>query len=198
MVTGIGRFCNSCKKQSSPDYSWRTGEQDSSSGLLKNTDLNKLKTFVTSPKKYATGTERAKAKIEYLDNLVDEMDDRQRNQYQGAKQIYETALKQTVTPRASVSTARAVELINVAIENHHTLTITYKGFKRDIYPYKTDGKYCIAYCTLRKELRTFRIDRMEDVRVTGIFNPDENLVADAESKIGTASTFRNYRSYKRY
>ena len=198
MVTGIGRFCNSCKKQSSPDYSWHTGEQHNSSGLSKNTDLNRLKTFVTSPKKYATGTERAKAKIEYLDSLVDEMDDRQRNQYEGAKQIYEATLKRTVTPQASVSTARTVELINAAIENHHTLTITYKGFKRDIYPYKTDGKYCIAYCTLRKELRTFRVDRMEGVRATGVFNPDAELFAEAQDKIADAPNFRNYRAYRQY
>lgn len=126
------------------------------------------------------------------------MDDRQRNQYQGAKQIYEAALKHTVTPRASVSKTRAVELINAAIENHHTLTITYKGFKRDIYPYKTDGKYCIAYCTLRKELRTFRIDRMEDVRATGIFSPDQEMYDEAADKIADAPSFRNYRAYKGY
>lgn len=124
------------------------------------------------------------------------MDDRQRNQYQGAKQIYEAALKQINTPKVSPNTALFLDLIKTAIDNHHTLTITYKGFDRDIYPYKTDGKYCIAYCTINKELRTFRIDRMEKVRATGIFTPDSTLLSDAGSKLSDAPKYQYHRNYR--
>ncbi len=154
--------------------------------------------FISSPKKYATGTEKSKAKVAYLDSLVSQMDDHQRNQFEGAKQIYETALQKIVIQPGSSNTARVIELLNIAIYEHQILTITYKGFTRDIYPYASDNKYCIAYCTLRHELRTFRIDRMQNVHASGIFNPDNQLIQEAQSKIAEAPTFRNYRAYRRY
>lgn len=154
--------------------------------------------FISSPKKYATGTEKSKTKVAYLDSLLTQMDEHQRDQFEVAKQTYETALQKVIVQPGSSNTARVVELINAAIENHHTLTITYKGFTRDIYPYASDNKYCIAYCTLRHELRTFRIDRMQNVHASGIFNFDSRLMEEAQSKISEAPTFRNYRTYRRY
>ncbi len=154
--------------------------------------------FISSPKKYATGSDKSKAKVAFLESLTTQMDEHQRIQFETAKQIYELALQKVIIKSGSSDTAKVVELLNIAIRDHQILTITYKGFTRDIYPYASDNKYCIAYCTLRHELRTFRIDRMQYVHASGIFNSDNQLIKEAQSKISEAPTFRNYRSYKTY
>lgn len=123
------------------------------------------------------------------------MDGGEKLRYQQAKQLYETALSEKVAPN-SVDLERKAELITEALNKGQTLTITYKGFERDIYPYASDGKYCIAYCTINQELRTFRIDRMEKVRATGIFTQNQSLLAEARSRLMHAPKYQYHRTYR--
>lgn len=124
------------------------------------------------------------------------MDGGEKLRYQQAKQLYETALSEKVAPN-SVDLERKAELITEALNKGQTLTITYKGFDRDIYPYAIDGKYCIAYCTINQELRTFRIDRMEKVRATGIFTQSPPLLAEARDRLMYAPKYQPRRKYHR-
>ena len=74
-------------------------------------------------------------------------------------------------------------LIKTACEDRKSLSLVYKGRTRTIYPYVCNEIYCVALCTYRKELRTFRIDRMKRVKVVESFPFDNSLYADAKIKI---------------
>lgn len=91
---------------------------------------------------------------------------------------------------------RNAETVASAINNHLIINMRYKGVVRDIYPYAADGTYCVAYCTFRKSLRTFRIDRMQNLRVGDKFQFDGALQKSAQGKVGEAHTY--HRSYSRY
>ncbi len=70
----------------------------------------------------------------------------------------------------------------------------YKGVHREIYPYQYDETYCVAFCTFRKAVRTFRIDRMRSMVLGEMFNYDNVSNFDAKQKLVTA---KNYK-YKKY
>ncbi|MFC1495812.1 AAA domain-containing protein [Candidatus Margulisiibacteriota bacterium] len=80
-------------------------------------------------------------------------------------------------------TESKTSIINKAYDNHHSIAMTYKGIKRTIHPYACNNIYCIAYCNYRKGLRTFRIDRMRNVKIGPEFLVDHALQNEAQSKI---------------
>lgn len=85
------------------------------------------------------------------------------------------------------------EDVKAAARDHLALSMRYKGIERTIYPYAANNTYCVAYCTYRKELRTFRIDRMQNIQVGTQFEFDRSLQKSAESRVGTAYNYK--RSY---
>lgn len=86
-----------------------------------------------------------------------------------------------------------IERVKTAVRDHLALNMRYKGIEREVYPYAANNTYCVAYCTYRKELRTFRIDRMQNMTVGTQFEFDRSLQKSAESRVGAAYTYRgNY------
>ena len=95
--------------------------------------------------------------------------------------------------KASTEQSNAVELISNALKNNLGISLRYNGIKRTIYPYAADSKYCVAYCTLRKDLRTFRIDRMQGVELSEKFDFDKSLQKTAQNKLTEARDYKGYR-----
>jgi hypothetical protein len=61
-------------------------------------------------------------------------------------------------------------LISHAIQNRRVLRIAYRGRTganetRDIEPLDQDGVHCRAYCRLRRDFRTFRLDRIQSAQL---------------------------------
>jgi predicted DNA-binding transcriptional regulator YafY len=86
--------------------------------------------------------------------------------------------------------ASRIEAISAAIHGHQTLHTTYSSFSsnrtetRLIDPYhllfQGGAWYVVGYCRLRKEFRTFRVDRMSDLTPNGsvfVRAPEFNLGA---------------------
>ena len=95
--------------------------------------------------------------------------------------------------RTSKEQSNAVELISTALKNNLGISLRYNGIKRTIYPYAADSRYCVAYCTLRKDLRTFRIDRMQGVELSEKFDFDKSLQKTAQNKLTEARDYKGYR-----
>lgn len=107
-------------------------------------------------------------------------------------QVHPDTLSRTIQIDRSIRPrhpARFMEPMGTAAERHQIVELHYRGNNRDeetrreVEPYRLlyrDGFwYLIAYCRLRKELRSFRIDRIRGVRVTGeIFSPDPEIDLD--------------------
>lgn len=99
------------------------------------------------------------------------------------------------TPTSSTSriTQRkedTIEKVKIAIKDNLVIKMKYKGMKREIHPYSADNTYCTAYCTYRKDLRTFRIDRMQDVDLGEQFSFENSLKNRAESKVIRSYPYR--------
>ena len=84
LVTGLGRFCLACKAQ---PFSQKHVPVDSGlrirldDRLLSRSDINKLLSFLKGPEKYTTGTNRAKARVEYLESIKYLFSERQLAEY---------------------------------------------------------------------------------------------------------------------
>ena len=76
-------------------------------------------------------------------------------------------------------------LVENAIKNNKALSLTYDSIEsgvtvREVEPYFLifieRAFYFVAYCTLRKELRTFRIDRIKNIETTNrMFKPRRDI-----------------------
>lgn len=86
-----------------------------------------------------------------------------------------------------------VELINNALKNNLGVSLRYNGMKRTIYPYAADNRYCVAYCTMRKDLRTFRIDRMQSAELSEKFDFNKSLQKTSQNKLTEAHDYKGYR-----
>ncbi len=98
--------------------------------------------------------------------------------------------KENNTTRTNSQTNR--EIIEIAVKEHREATISYKGFSRTIHPYNVNSTYCVAYCTYRNDLRTFRLDRMENVKLGEIFSVNSAFINMSDSQIENAKNFRRY------
>jgi len=59
-----------------------------------------------------------------------------------------------------------------------------------IDPYALNDTYVVAYCHLRNDLRTFRIDKIENLVEAGPFNIDTYLQTTAHTNLKSASNFK--------
>lgn len=93
---------------------------------------------------------------------------------------------------ARASSQTNYEIIATAVQNHREVTMTYKGFSRTIYPYNVNDTYCVAYCTYRNDLRTFRLDRMRNIKLGEEFNVNNSYINKSDLQIENAKNFRKY------
>ncbi len=83
-------------------------------------------------------------------------------------------------PKTRKSPTALFPFLDRAIAEHTVIRIAYESHYpdlrertvRDIEPYRREGEYCDAFCRLRQEFRTFRLDRIREAELTGeIFQP---------------------------
>jgi predicted DNA-binding transcriptional regulator YafY len=88
---------------------------------------------------------------------------------------------------ASVSIKNSA--LRVALNHHKSLKIFYKRGWRTIDPYALNDTYVVAYCHLRNDLRTFRVDRIEEAVLLKEFSFDKHLQTTAQSGLKQAQNY---------
>ncbi|MDA2922271.1 WYL domain-containing protein [Patescibacteria group bacterium AH-259-L07] len=182
-----------CKsKPSSREYiSTSSGRRIKLDNELSRSDTNKLLSFSENPLKYAKGTSKSKEKVKYLDSIKYKFSDGQLATYDAARKNYDEALQKKI----SVSKKDFSRDLEQAFNDHQTVRIRYKGLWRAIDPYALNDTYCVAYCHLARDIRTFRIDRIQETELSGNFNFDKSLQKTAQIKLIEAPNYRGYRRY---
>ena len=195
LITGIGRFCLKCKSNlSSRQYiSISSGRREKLDDELSRSDTNKLLSFSESPLKYARGTSKSKEKVKYLDSIKYKFSDGQLATYNIARKKYDGVLKEQ-TPAQKKDFSKDLKQ---AFDNHQTIKIRYKGSWRAIDPYALNNTYCVAYCHLARDIRTFRVDRIQGVELSENFKFDKSLEKTAQERLIVAPSYKGYR-YRRY
>jgi len=195
LITGVGRFCLKCKSNSSSrEYiSISSGRRVKLDNELSRSDNNKLLSFSENPLKYTRGTSKSREKIRYLDSIRHKFSDGQLATYNTARKRYDEVLeKQTPAPKKDLS-----KNLEQAFKNHRTVRIRYKGSWRAIDIYSLNNTYCVAYCHLARDIRTFRVDRIQGIELSETFNPDKSLQKTAQIRLIEAPSYRGYK-YRRY
>ena len=158
---------------------------------LSKSDLNKLNSFTADPEKYATGSSRAKEKVQYLESIKHKFTGVQVAQYIAARKRYEGAL--TVKKESKErSRADCSSILQEAFNTQRSVKIRYKNSWRTIDPYSISGKYVVAYCHFARDIRTFRIDRVQGAELSEAFSFDSNLQKTAQSRLVEAPHYRGY------
>lgn len=158
-------------------------------------DINKLLSFSEHPEKYATGTSRTKEKVQYLDSIMHKFSEGQQATYDAAKEKYDAAL----VDKAEVKIQPKKEytaVIKEAFDNRRSVKIRYKGSWRTIDPYALNGTYVVSYCHFARDIRTFRIDRIQGAELSEPFSLDKSMQATAQSRLVEAPSY-SYRGYRR-
>ena len=101
-------------------------------------------------------------------------------------------LKNKSLSKEKISRQNVDKLIKKALENRLVISMEYKGFPRVIFPYCADNTYCVGYCTLKSDLRTFRIDRMKNVTLGQEFEFDYGLSSRSLNQINNVGNFRKH------
>lgn len=180
-------------------------------GMLKKSELNKMLSFSANPEKYATGSPKTKEKIQYLESIKHKYSEGQlavhnesMNRYEAALKAYKTrneeCAKKLLIPVKIAEKAICANILSTleeALSNRNSVEILYKGKRRTVDPYSLNEKYLVAYCHSANDIRTFRVDTIDDVRIVGKFNFDKPLQSAAQSKLVTAPTYRRYGGYRR-
>lgn len=195
LITGVGRFCLKCKSNSSSrEYiSISSGRRIKLDNELSRSDTNKLLSFSENPLKYARGTGKSREKIQYLNSIKYKFSDGQLATYNSARKKYNEALeKQTITPKKDFG-----KDLEQAFEDRRTVKIRYKGSWRAVDPYALNNTYCVAFCHLARDIRTFRIDRIQGAELSENFNFDKSLQNTAKTRLIEAPSYRGYK-YRRY
>jgi len=191
LVTGQGRFCRECKSLDvAHSYRDRKNKQAQLEGEPSRSDINKLLSFSADPEKYATGTSKSKEKVEYLDSIQHVLSQEQLATYIKARKRYLAAVlagKMTKVKKADYSNVLAE-----AFNSRRSVKIRYKGAWRKIDPYSLDDTYVVAYCHFARDMRTFRIDRMQGAELSDAFSPDRTLQTTAQSKLNDAPSYARY------
>lgn len=162
---------------------------------LSRSDVNKLLSFTESPEKYARGTIRAKEKVEYLESIKDKFSEGQLATYTTARKKYDVRVvikSETKIPKADYST-----ILMDAFNNQRSVKIRYKGSWRTIDPYSLNKIYVVAYCHFARDIRTFRIDRIQGAELSEVFSFDTTLQTTAQSRLVEAPTYNGSRGYRR-
>jgi predicted DNA-binding transcriptional regulator YafY len=154
--------------------------------------MNKLRSFSENPSRYARGGVKAKEKVDYLENIKDKFSEGQLATYLAALKEYESSLN-NVKEFSGPKKDYAGILLN-ALNLHKSIKIKYKGSWRTIDTYSMNGIYLVAYCHLANDIRTFRIDRIQDIEeLSDNFGFDRSLYNEAQSRIVDAPNYRRYR-----
>lgn len=193
LITGIGRFCLECKSNSSSrEYiSTSSGRRIKLDDELSRSDNNKLLSFSESPLKYARGTSKSKEKVKYLDSIKYKFSDGQLATYNAARKKYDEAFQE----KTLVSKKDFSKDLEQAFNDHRTVRIRYKGSWRAVDPYALNNTYCVAYCHLARDIRTFRIDRIQGTELSENYNLDKSLQRTAQTRLIEAPNYRGYRRY---
>ena len=196
LVTGLGRFCRECKSGSN---TWSYHPIKQKRVRLENeptkSDINKLLSFSEDPEKYATGTAKAREKIEYLESIEHKFSDGQFATYETARKKYDEAIVTKAQIKRQKVDYSAV--LKEAFDGHKSVKIRYKGSWRTIDPYSINNTYVVAYCHLARDIRTFRVDRIQGAELLGAFNFDRSLQTTASSRLMEAPSYTGYRGYRR-
>lgn len=184
-----------CKSNSSfREYiSISSGRRIKLDNELSRSDTNKLLSFSESPLKYVRGTSKSKEKVKYLDSIKYKFSDGQRATYNVARKKYDEAFQK----KRSVSKKDFSKDLKQAFNDHRTVRIRYKGSWRAIDLYALNDTYCVAYCHLARDIRTFRIDRIQGIELSENFNFDKSLQRTAQTRLVEAPSYRGYK-YRRY
>lgn len=158
-------------------------------------DVNKLLSFSEHPEKYATGTSRTKEKVQYLDSITHKFSEGQQATYDTAKEKYNAALAFKTEVRIQPKKEYAA-VIKEAFDNHRSVKIRYKGSWRTIDPYTLNDTYVVSYCHLARDIRTFRIDRVQGAELSEPFSFDKSLQTTAQSRLVEVPSY-SYRGYRR-
>lgn len=193
LITEIGRFCLECKSNSIfREYtSTSSGRRIKLDDELSRSDNNKLLSFSESPLKYARGTSKSKEKVKYLDSIKYKFSDGQLATYNAARKKYDEALQE----RILVSKKDFIKDLEQAFNDHRTVRIRYKGSWRAIDPYALNNTYCVAYCHFARDIRIFRIDRIQGTELFENYNVDKSLQRTAQTRLIEAPNYRGYRRY---
>lgn len=188
----VGRICLTCKSSSrSREYiSTSMGRRLKRDDEPSKGDMNKLLSFSENPEKYATGTIRANEKVQYLESIKYKFSDGQLKNYNAARKKYDDVL----TARASLKNSKVDygAVLTEAFNKHRSIKIRYKGSWRTIDPYSLNKTYVVAYCHFARDMRTFRVDRIQGVKLAEVFNFDKSLQTVAQNKLVEAPS-HNYR-----
>lgn len=196
LITGVGRFCLKCKtiSRSLGYISISSGRRIKLDNELSRSDNNKLGSFSENPLKYARGTSRSKEKVDYLESIKYKFSEGQLATYNTARKEYDEALQKRISVSKKEYFSKDLEQ---AFHNHQTVRICYKGSWRAIDPYALNNKYCVAYCHLARDIRTFRIDRIQGIELSDNFNFDKSLERTAQARLVEAPNYGRHR-YKKY
>lgn len=154
-------------------------------------DINKLLSFTDTPRKYATGSARAKEKVEYLESIKHKLSEGQLAAYNSAREEYDAEM--TLKEQPAIQKENNSTILNEAFNNHRSIKIRYKGAWRTIDPYSLNSTYVVAYCHLACDIRTFRVDRIQAIELLDEFYFDTSLQEKAQPRLTEAPTYRGYR-----
>ena len=155
-------------------------------------DVNKLLSFSEHPEKYATGTSRTREKVDYLDSIQHKFSEGQQATYHTAREKYDAALAEKAEAKARPKREYAAA-IQDAFNNRRSVKIRYKGSWRTIDPYALNDTYVVSYCHFARDIRTFRIDRVQGAELSEPFTFDRSLGTTAQSRLVEAPSYRGYR-----
>jgi len=156
-------------------------------------DINKLLSFSESPEKYATGTSRTREKVQYLDSIKSKLSEGQKATYETAREKYEVTLATKEEAKARPKREYNAVLTE-AFNNHQSVKIRYKGSWRTIDPYSLNNTYVVAYCHSARDIRTYRVDRIQGAELSDTFSFDKSLQTTAQSRLVEAPNYRGYKS----
>jgi hypothetical protein len=200
LTTGIGRFCRECKVGLTAHYyiSPSTDRQQRNIYSLSKGDVNKLNSFSDTPEKYATGSSRARAKVQHLESIKHKFDGLQVAKYIAARKRYDAALVAEAEPEV-IQDVDYSAILNEAFTNRRSVKIRYKGSWRTIDPYSLNNTYVVAYCHLARDIRTFRIDRIQGGELSEAFNLDGNLQRTSQKRLVEAPRYKGHnRRHRNY
>ncbi len=190
LSTGIGRYCLDCKAsaRSAVVPARRQVRPVRPPSLLSKSDINKSLSFSEDPVKYARGTAKSLEMVAYLESITYKLSEGQLATYRAARAKYDAAMAVREAP--SQPRGDIAQALSQALANRHALRIRYKGAWRTIDPYVVDEKYCVAFCHLVADIRTFRTDRIEMAEQVGPFIPNSSLEQEAKKRITQAPSYR--------
>jgi hypothetical protein len=185
-----------CKSNTVPrEYiSISSGRREKFDNELSRSDVNKLLSFSESPEKYATGTIKAKEKVEYLESIKYKFSEGQLATYISAFKKYEGMVVTKNEHATQKTDCRAI--LNEAFSSHKSVKIRYKGSWRMIDPYSLNNTYIVGFCHLARDIRTFRVDRVQGAELSDGFNFDGSLQSGAESKLISAPSYKGYAKHR--